>query len=93
MVHGQVFFALVNPIVALLFSISFAAIGLRWPEYRHLPILALAFLCLLQMVRPRGLPSASSSDELATYQVLIGNTLVSVSWGKACIHAFIQYTE
>lgn len=46
MVHGQVFFALVNPIVALLFSISFAAIGLRWPEYRHLPILALAFLCL-----------------------------------------------
>lgn len=46
MVHGQIFFALLNPIVALLFSVGFIAIWLRWPEYRHLPVLALAFLCL-----------------------------------------------
>lgn len=46
MVHGQLFFALVNPIVALLFSLAFALIWLRWPEYRHLPALALAFFCL-----------------------------------------------
>lgn len=46
MVHGQIFFALINPIIALLFSLGFALIWLRWREYRHLPVLALAFLCL-----------------------------------------------
>jgi ABC-type thiamin/hydroxymethylpyrimidine transport system permease subunit len=43
MMHGQLFFALVNPIIALIFSVAFALIWLRWPEYRHLPALTLAF--------------------------------------------------
>lgn len=46
MVHGQLFFALVNPIVALLFSFGFGLIWLRWREYKHLAVLSLAFLCL-----------------------------------------------
>lgn len=46
MVHGQLFFALVNPIVALLFSLGFGLIWLRWREYKHLAVLSLAFLCL-----------------------------------------------
>ena len=33
MVHGQLFFALVNPIIALLFSLGFALIWLRWRDY------------------------------------------------------------
>ncbi|MBN9334504.1 diguanylate cyclase [Devosia sp.] len=44
--HEQLFFALVNPIVALIFSVSFWLIWLRWREYRHLPALTLAFLCM-----------------------------------------------
>ena len=46
MVHGQFFFALVNPIVALLFSLGFALIWLRWRDYKHLPVLSAGFLCL-----------------------------------------------
>jgi diguanylate cyclase (GGDEF)-like protein len=46
MEYGQLFFELVNPIVALLFSFGFFLIWLRWPEYRHLPALSLAFFCL-----------------------------------------------
>ena len=46
MVHGQLFFALVNPIIALIFSVSFWLIWLRWREYRHLPALTLAFFCM-----------------------------------------------
>jgi diguanylate cyclase (GGDEF)-like protein len=46
MVHGQFFFALVNPIIALLFSLGFALIWLQWRNYRHLPVLSAAFLCL-----------------------------------------------
>lgn len=46
MVHGQLFFALVNPIIALLFSIGFSLIWLKWRDYRHLPVLSAAFLCL-----------------------------------------------
>lgn len=46
MVHGQFFFALVNPIIALLFSLGFALIWLRWRDYKHLPVLSAAFLCL-----------------------------------------------
>ena len=46
MVYGQLFFALVNPIVALSFSLAFGLVWLRWREYRHLPALSLAFLCL-----------------------------------------------
>ncbi|RYE54118.1 MAG: hypothetical protein EOP20_12365, partial [Hyphomicrobiales bacterium] len=46
MVHGRLFFALLNPIVATLFSIGFAMIWLRWREYRHLPALSVAFFCL-----------------------------------------------
>lgn len=46
MVHGQLFFALVNPIIALLFSLGFALIWLRWRDYKHLPVLSAAFLCL-----------------------------------------------
>lgn len=46
MVHGQFFFALVNPIIALLFCLGFALIWFRWQGYRHLPVLSAAFLCL-----------------------------------------------
>lgn len=46
MVHGQLFFALVNPIIALLFSLGFALIWLRWRDYKHLPVLSAAFLGL-----------------------------------------------
>ena len=46
MVHGQLFFALINPIIALLFSLGFGLIWLRWRSYKHLAVLALAFLCL-----------------------------------------------
>ncbi|WP_052951705.1 GGDEF domain-containing protein [Devosia soli] len=46
MVHDQFFFALVNPIVCLLISLVFGALWLRWPHYRHLPTLSLAFLSL-----------------------------------------------
>jgi len=46
MVHGQFFFALLNPIVSALIVGAFTLLWLRWPHYRHLPALALAFLCL-----------------------------------------------
>lgn len=46
MVHGQLFFALINPIIALLFSLGFGLIWLRWRSYKHLVVLSLAFLCL-----------------------------------------------
>lgn len=46
MVHGQFFFALVNPIIALLFSLGFGLIWLHWREHRHLATLSMAFLCL-----------------------------------------------
>ncbi|WP_084587446.1 GGDEF domain-containing protein [Devosia riboflavina] len=46
MVHGQLFFALINPIIALLFSLGFGLIWLRWRSYKHLAVLSLAFLCL-----------------------------------------------
>jgi len=46
MLHDRFFFALVNPIVALLFAAGFSLIWFRWREYRHLPTLSLAFLCL-----------------------------------------------
>lgn len=46
MVHGQLFFALVNPIIALLLALGFGLIWLRWRSYGHLAVLSLAFLCL-----------------------------------------------
>ncbi|MET0440091.1 MAG: GGDEF domain-containing protein [Devosia sp.] len=46
MVHGQLFFALVNPIIALMLSLGFGLIWLRWRDYKHLATLSLAFLCL-----------------------------------------------
>lgn len=46
MENGQLFFALVNPIVALLFSLGFGLISLRWRDQQHMAVLSLAFLCL-----------------------------------------------
>lgn len=46
MEHERFFFALVNPITAFLFSFGFAFLRLRWPHYRHLTALSLAFLCM-----------------------------------------------
>ncbi|SFV32626.1 diguanylate cyclase (GGDEF) domain-containing protein [Devosia crocina] len=46
MEHERFLFALVNPIFALLFAMGFAFMRHRWPQYRYLASLSLAFLCL-----------------------------------------------
>lgn len=46
MADSQFYFALVNPLIALIFCLAFAGIWFRWPHYRHLPSLSAAFLCL-----------------------------------------------
>jgi diguanylate cyclase (GGDEF)-like protein len=44
-VLGQVFFSLINPILAFLVAAAFALTWRRWPHYPHLPALSIAFVC------------------------------------------------
>ena len=85
MVHGQLFFALVNPIVALLFSLGFALIWMRWRNYKHLPLLSAAFLCLALgfifydfriLVWPEGINVGANILYVATMTLACSSTFV-----------------
>src|SRR5215217_1103251 len=81
--HERFFFALVNPVTALLFAFGFGYLRLRWPHYRHLTSLSLAFFCM------------ATSFILHDFRILVGpgevnigsNFLFVATIGLACSSA------